>query len=489
MGHASQCNQARPACSRCTRLGIPCIGSGQQRFKFKDESKVLRENHGQQLSQRKPATSKPKSGSSLSFRTGPVLGAPSWPLSNGLTRTNGAIISVLEISDPRYDVFAFGPFIKDIPAQLGTHDALDASTEALTSAIYCVQTRRVTPESLTKYARALKQVQHTLNGSATVYSEQTLCAIYFIMLCQAWITNENHSFTGHGQAMAHLLNVIVSKNLHNSLNAGMLITMSISVLLESILNPTIRLRPWFFKLAEMHRPPAPVHSLDGVALTSLDLHQLILMRDIIRNPSQHVEQMQTLYRLIKLELPSLQRHISENVRPACAAPTDTLPVFLLRVQTRYFAAYSVLLSMALAINGYLRAIDPCKHSLAKDLDMFYSEAVSHAEEMKDRRPLGASHIPLLLISASVAVNDDPPRETALGAMLYQYESDLTDLSWISKSGLARRAYKRQCEKLARSVVKRHSSEPEVADKAADHISAISINTEVECEPDDACNFL
>ena len=32
----SQCNQDRPSCSRCTRLHITCVGSGQRRFVFKE---------------------------------------------------------------------------------------------------------------------------------------------------------------------------------------------------------------------------------------------------------------------------------------------------------------------------------------------------------------------------------------------------------------------------------------------------------------------
>ena len=29
-----------PECSRCTRLSIPCVGSGQQRYKFMDHAAI-----------------------------------------------------------------------------------------------------------------------------------------------------------------------------------------------------------------------------------------------------------------------------------------------------------------------------------------------------------------------------------------------------------------------------------------------------------------
>ncbi|XP_044717631.1 fungal zn(2)-Cys(6) binuclear cluster domain-containing protein [Hirsutella rhossiliensis] len=219
-----KCDQARPACSRCARLKIPCIGCGQQRFKFKDETKALRAANA-------PPSDFAAAAAAASSPAPGIHGSPppSRPLSNQTTRTSGAIVSVLQISDPRYDLFAFGPFIKDIPSRLGTHAALDASADALASAFSCVHTRCITPESLAKYARALRSVQNSLQSPATAYSEQTLCAIYFIMLCQGWIANDDNPFPGHGPAMAHLLNVIVSNNWHNAFNSAILITISVSV--------------------------------------------------------------------------------------------------------------------------------------------------------------------------------------------------------------------------------------------------------------------
>lgn len=170
----SQCDQARPACSRCARLGIPCIGCGQQRFKFKDETEALRVAKAQPTGPAAAAAAAPTRDKTF----------PSRPLSSLAARACGAIVSVLQISDPRYDLLAFGPFIDEIPSRLGTHAALDASADALASAFSCVHTKRITPQSLAKYARALRSVQDSLQSPGTAYSEQTLCAIYFIMLCQ-----------------------------------------------------------------------------------------------------------------------------------------------------------------------------------------------------------------------------------------------------------------------------------------------------------------
>lgn len=172
----SQCDQARPACARCARLGIPCVGCGRQRYKFKDETSNLKAADA--LLVRRSTAALSKSNNAVS------AGAPSRPLTNTVTLTAGAFVSVLEITDPRYDLFCYGTFIRDIPQHLGRHTALDASADALASAFRSVHMGRVSLETLSKYVRALNSVQKALQDPATAYSEQTLCAIYLIMLCQ-----------------------------------------------------------------------------------------------------------------------------------------------------------------------------------------------------------------------------------------------------------------------------------------------------------------
>lgn len=252
------------------------------------------------------------------------------------------------------------------------------------------------------------------------------------------------------------------------------------------MNPSIQLRPWFFKLAELHRPTAPVHSLDGVALTSVGLHNLILMRDILRNPGQHVVQMQSLYSLLRLELPALRKHLGDKLEPACAGAPDALPARLLRILSRYLAVYSVLLCMGMTLNGFLRALGSCESSLVADMELYFAQTMTHAEDMKPCRPFGASHVPLALICALAATEDDPWRQMATRIALSEYEDDYTSFSWLHKADTLVAAYRRQCHNLSSLATRGWTR---YLESRPDGNSQTVINTAVECEPNDACNFL
>ncbi|POR35088.1 Uncharacterized protein TPAR_04700 [Tolypocladium paradoxum] len=470
-----KCDQAKPACSRCARLEIPCVGCGQQRYKFKDETSNLKAADSHLV--RRSASALSKSNNTAR------AAAPSRPLTNTVSLATGAFVSVLEITDPRYDLFCYGPFIRDIPLQLGRHTALDASADALASAFRSVHTGRVSLETLSKNVRALNSVQRSLQDPATAYSEQTLCAIYLIMLCQGWIGTDEISYPKHGEAMAHLLSVIVSRNWREGFDSAMLVTLSMTVLIESVFNPAIQLEPWLSTLAEAHKPTYPVHSLDGVSVTSLDLHNLSQMTDILRRPSQNIAAMKALYHLIRLETPGLRKHLLEIIEPACAGPSDKLPIVLVRLQTCYHAAYCLILAMGITFNGMLRALDPHDALLVEERDIFCKEILAHAERLKRRRPFGASHIPLGLVAAWAAV-DDPTQQAAITNMFIEYETALTTFSWLSKADLLKEGYDRVCRNLSASP-----DAVERGETSDDPRSGIEVNCGVEFRQNEGCSIL
>jgi hypothetical protein len=106
------------------------------------------------------------------------------PLSNDVTWLANSLISGLEVKDPRYDLACYGIFIPKIPQRLGTHPALDASASALVCAYPAVYSRQPSREALTRYGHALRVLRTSLdhpNGDTIV---ETLCAIYFLLICQ-----------------------------------------------------------------------------------------------------------------------------------------------------------------------------------------------------------------------------------------------------------------------------------------------------------------
>ena len=167
---STKCDQSQPACSRCVRLKIACIGSGERRYKFKQEMivSITAKVHAAQAFE--------SSFSGLS----PTL-------SNEATRAIGGFISILDVTDPRYDLVCYGGFLKDIPRRLGTNRALDASVDALTSAFSSLYTREHSSAALATYGHAVYVLRICLDDPSMARSVETLCAIYFIMICQVSI--------------------------------------------------------------------------------------------------------------------------------------------------------------------------------------------------------------------------------------------------------------------------------------------------------------
>ena len=109
------------------------------------------------------------------------------PLSNDMTWLASSLISGLEVKDPRFDLACYGTFLPQIPQRLGTHPALDASASALVCAYPAVYSRQPSREALTKYGHALSVLRTSLNKSSPQNVVETLCAIYFLLVCQVCI--------------------------------------------------------------------------------------------------------------------------------------------------------------------------------------------------------------------------------------------------------------------------------------------------------------
>lgn len=166
---------ASPACSRCSRLNIPCIGCGQLRYKWKDQTDLQVER-----SSKKAQTRASGSGSGSPSSIASLV-------SNRDTARSGAFVSLLDINDPSYDLACYGPWFKDLPRRLGTNAALDAAVEAMVG--FYPHLRRHDQSSLSRgsvvrYVNALQALRTCLNDPQSANKPETLCAIYVLMICQ-----------------------------------------------------------------------------------------------------------------------------------------------------------------------------------------------------------------------------------------------------------------------------------------------------------------
>lgn len=94
--------------------------------------------------------------------------------------------AVRDSVDFRYNLaWTFGDFLQDVPQRLGSNRALDAAAAALISAhanVCC--NRPATPQTLSKYSRALYALKETLNDPCLDSSSESLCSVMLLLICQ-----------------------------------------------------------------------------------------------------------------------------------------------------------------------------------------------------------------------------------------------------------------------------------------------------------------
>ena len=227
-----KCDESKPTCGRCTRLGIECAGAGEQRFKFQVHTMP------QQPRKRNPKGSSHSSGSgsSLAPTNSPAqqeqrerqitsssspggLFMPSTPIGNAETAITARLVSALQVTDPRFDLSVYGSFLRQIPCRVGTSPVLDAAVSALTvtfplamavpnPSLELAPVSRPTVQMLQQYGYALVTLRSSLSSRDSIAAPETLCALYLVVILQGWLRQEDGNFRGHGEAIAMILSAM-----------------------------------------------------------------------------------------------------------------------------------------------------------------------------------------------------------------------------------------------------------------------------------------
>jgi hypothetical protein len=83
------------------------------------------------------------------------------------------------------------PVLEQVPQRLGRSAALDAAAKVVVAAhrSHCISRRRVSPNVLVEYSRALTQLRLALHDIVTAQSIETLCAITLLLVSQVGLVN------------------------------------------------------------------------------------------------------------------------------------------------------------------------------------------------------------------------------------------------------------------------------------------------------------
>ncbi|KAF5679764.1 hypothetical protein FHETE_655 [Fusarium heterosporum] len=428
-----KCDKAQPRCARCTRLNIPCVNVGKQRYKFKVQT--LEPGTDTLTLQSISSTDEDNSSSSQSSRSPllfrhEIMRVPS----NRTTAVTHTLVSRLEITDLRYDITCYGDFLRYIPARLGRNEALDASADALATTFSSLYQRQgyQTVEALTKYGRAIKSLRICLDNPAKARMPETMCAVYLIMICQGWLGRDDDPSTCHGLGLAHLLKAAARENWQAGFETEMVLTFCVPVIIESISNPQVRLEKWFWDILDNFRknnPPSTSQgqktaqdAQDAGGIPSLSMRNLGRLPDFINEPEANRMDITCAYHRLCRDLTK----VNEIVKAVTWAPGYSPTPAQLRLSRAYNSVYSVMLTVLVILGQLMQAFDPYSLDLVGEAALCCSEVVAMAHRISEYRPLGASHVPLTLAIAWAAT-EEPVLKAQLKQLLNEYQEDCTHI--------------------------------------------------------------
>ncbi|KAF2185308.1 hypothetical protein K469DRAFT_726837 [Zopfia rhizophila CBS 207.26] len=411
-----KCDQARPSCSRCTRLQMICIGSGQRRYKFKEQ-------HGFGVSLTKGQVAK-KLTRRESFIDEKAV--PSTP-SNELTLMANAFIETISKStDLRFNLaWTYGFFLDDVPRRLGTNEALDASVMALVDAHsnFCSY-RGVTTSVLIKYSRALNKLRVCLDDPIKACASETLCAVMLLLICQGFIGINKGRFTGHCEGAAQILKARRYFNAQDDFECKLVLTLRGPVVFEALFNPKIQFSPREWKT--LVENPLNADTTWGIQV----MHCLSRLppymhraRAVLRGDGEDpklLDEINTDYKALKAVLGELHGRLAAVEKRM----VDGTPLLDPVVQAHSILQriYGLCLTFGIIFGCVLSALDICNTEIYLESAYFSKEVLALAELATRYRPLGTSCIPLYLVAAWVATTDCSIR-SSVEKVLAEYQWD------------------------------------------------------------------
>ena len=292
--------------------------------------------------------------------------------------------------------------------------------------------------------------------------------------------------------MAHILNAAAFRNGRDKFEDELVFALTIPVvrnrrenipsyallandwrqILESMINPKVRLNAWILKQAETFGPPKPLRTMkpknaddENFRLSTLELSSLARIPDFIRYPELHLFEIQLTYEQKRIDILKMRQRLAKTgeLPPAHEIGTFSPQVSPAAMVYLYHTAYALLLALALILNGLLRALDPSDITLAEESITFANEIVVIAEQMSQYRPLGAGYIPICLIAAWAATAD-LSKQSQMEAIIADYQEDFAGARWMEGAVWLRNRFEiLQLKTLAAQLEQQHRS---VFDKTA-----------------------
>ncbi|KAL4865776.1 hypothetical protein BDV12DRAFT_174086 [Aspergillus spectabilis] len=396
-----KCDQAKPACTRCTRRGIECVGAGEKRWKFVDEgpTAIARKRPPKSTSVTPPA--EPKDA---------LHRVTSVPSNNVTLLAQGLAATMKKQTDLKYNlVWAYGGYLALVPQRLGVNEALDTAVDALVTAHATFASRKeVSVSALAKYSRALGALRTCLDNPRTAGSSETLCAVMVLLSVQHIVGPAELKWTGHAEGAAKILKARKNCAPRDTFERILLLSLRGPVLFEGLFNPNINLTPQEWN-------ELVVSELDAETPEGQMIRNLSLVPDILNRVKTNTDglagllslqaELKSLYTKTRDICDRLQAQLSEIENPTTKSIPNTfgLTPRMMHAHTQRF--YGIAITIALYLNYILVLLKTLDSSLSEDATRLAFEMVTIAENANTYRPFGAAYVSLGLVAAWVAVDN------------------------------------------------------------------------------------
>ncbi|CAG8017805.1 unnamed protein product [Penicillium olsonii] len=354
------------------------------------------------------------------------FGSPPTVLNTGTGRLAAAFVETLEVTDIRYAVTYYGPFLREIPQRLGNSTVLDSAVKAVSSAYPYVHKGAFPTSVLVNYGQSLRALRDCLNNPSEARTAHTLCAVYLITICQSWLGKVDDSLTSHSEAIACLLKASSLGEWRSHFEMEMVITLCVPIILEGVINPRIRMDPHFWEMMTTFRkrlnPQAFEKSKD-----STQLHHLAMLPEFVQHPDPYAFEIAKMYLSLKRDAGIVKMGLDQF---ATFVPNSFSGPYVDK-HSKLQAAYTIVSTLAVLLNTLLRLFNPSNPTLEQETAFFCEEILTQAQLAQCYRPMGSAYMPLSLVVAWASTNDIV-QLARIEALLADYQNDFAELPWMNR---------------------------------------------------------
>ncbi|EWG45008.1 hypothetical protein FVEG_05952 [Fusarium verticillioides 7600] len=432
-----KCDQVRPACSRCARLGIPCVGSGEQKYVFKPVSFTK---------PFKTSFSKPRKQQTSSQVS--MLHKPQSPL----TLLQAKLVAALETTDLRYGLSCYGYFLEHIPRRLGHSHALDVSVDLMMSLFPYHYSFEIPSQVLAKYSSGLKVLRDPQDETGTKLSPEDVAAFHIIMICQSWLGQTDGGLKSHDkQVLTRFMGTVTEKGWSITFELQLLETSLVALFFEALVDPRIELEHYVSRLRSQSRQNEYNSNQDALS-RYFQVERLLRIPRFMHEPLCYMDEIKITYQELQDDHARILHHL-ESVRTQKSSSGDLY--CRQKLIHRLQVTEAILLTVALALNSILRATYPDDSVLLLEASTLANELIALAKGVSQYRPLGANYIPPCLVATWATTSALQAQRNEIEVLLTEYQQDYARIKWMDQA---------QLMKALHETLLRHLSEPNRQDK-------------------------